>query len=66
MSNKYEKIHPDIKYGLTQTLRLEAFNSSLQISDQKYTVKLKGAQSLTLNVKKIEVDKLKYRIKFCG
>ena len=63
MSNKYEKIHPDIKYGLTQTLRLEALNSSLQISDQKYTVKLKGAQSLTLNVKKIEVDKLKYRIK---
>tara|TARA_Y100000748_G_scaffold285452_1_gene268007 strand:+ start:1095 stop:2456 length:1362 start_codon:yes stop_codon:yes gene_type:complete len=63
MAKKYEKIHPDIKYGLTQRSRLTALDSALQISDQKYTVKLKGAQSLTLDVKKIEVDKLKYRIK---
>ena len=59
----YEKIHPRIKYGLTQRDRITALKSALQIADQTYTIKLKGGQSLTLDVKKIEVDKLRYRIK---
>jgi hypothetical protein len=60
---QYEKIHPQIKYGLTHSLRLTALRSALQISDSRYTIKLKAGMMLSLEVKKIEVDKLKYRIK---
>ena len=63
MAKKYEKIHPGIKYGLTQRSRIEALESAVPKADQKYTIKLKAGQSLTLDVKSIEIDKLKYRIK---
>ena len=63
MAKKYEKIHPSIKYGLTQRSRIEALESAVPKADQKYTIKLKAGQSLTLDVKSIEIDKLKYRIK---